>query len=172
MAKSKWECIGEHEFPIEADVLITDPCYLMHGVQSGNEISREGPEDWCKAHGLISTTFYGDWGCTVYRASRPVGGLRVSATKLGEFCADSGMVCVVGMDNVNERFPLMKKWIDEHHWCATVIRGFKGKVRFMTRKTVEKLENDVEYEDVELRVRGDGEIGGKKFSFESVQTSC
>jgi hypothetical protein len=29
----------------------------------------------------------------------------------------------------------------------------------------------IEYEDVELRVHGDGEVDGKPFSFESVQTS-
>jgi hypothetical protein len=69
------------------------------------------------------------------------------------------------------------KWIAEHDWCATVIRGFKGKVRLMTMTTKRWMKDwkderkRIVYDDVELRVRGDGAKDGEPFSFESYQTS-
>ena len=52
----------------DGDVIITDPCYLLHGIDRNkyrhwwdfsNKIILEG--------GLENSTYYGDWGCTVYK---------------------------------------------------------------------------------------------------------
>ena len=167
MDDNKWKCIGEHEF--DGDIVITDPCYI-NGKGDWDDF-----EEYCEKHGLISRTFYGDWGCTVFRHDGNVGDVPRRAEKLGEFCADAGMVCVLDMKDVLGWDPCFQKFIDEHAWCVTVIRGFKGRVRLMTFKEKvalnTKFEGRIEYESTELHVRGDGEADGEKLSFESVQTS-
>ena len=52
-------------------------------------------------------------------------------TKLGKFCADSGMVCVVYLDEVLKVNPTFKQWADEHDWCVTIIEDFDGDVRYI-----------------------------------------
>lgn len=168
MAKAKWECIKEAEF--DGDIIITDPCYLKV-VEDCEEW-----EPWIKKHGgLISRTFYGDWGCTVYNTKGSVGHIPSDAVEIGGFCADSGMVCVVGLDAVVKDNPKFMEWLKAHGWCGTIIRGFKGQVRFMTKTTMRTMktrtEGTIHYKDVELHVRGDGTIGGEESAFESVQTS-
>lgn len=46
----------------------------------------------------------------------------------GEFCADSGMVCVCLYDDLNEKDKL---FIKEHPRCVTVIEDFNGDVDFV-----------------------------------------
>ena len=127
--------------------------------------------------GLCNRTYYGDWGCTVFAAMGPVGHSYDKSAKIGEFCADAGMVCVLDMRDARMMCPDVDKWIAEHDWCATVIRGFKGKVRFMTMTTKRWMKDlkdpkkRIVYDDVELRVRGDGMKDGNTFCFESYQTS-
>ena len=50
--------------------------------------------------------------------------------KLGRFCADSGMVCVVYLDEILKVNPTFKQWADEHYWCVTIIEDFDGDVRY------------------------------------------
>ena len=163
----RWKCIGEHEF--DGDIVITDPCYI------GRKMDWEELEEFCEKRGLISQTFYGDWGCTVFKNSGAVGNIPAAAKSIGVFCADAGMVCVMDMRDVLELDPDFQKFIDEHRWCVTVIKGFRGKARLMAKKEKcvlnTKSEGRIAYEDIELRVRGDGEANGEKLSFESVQTS-
>lgn len=49
---------------------------------------------------------------------------------LGQFCADTGMVCVVYLDEVLKVNPNFKQWCEEHSWCATVIEDFDGDIRY------------------------------------------
>lgn len=173
MAKAKWECIKSAEF--DGDILITDPCYLKHGGSNFLE-ECENWEPWVTDHGgMINRTYYGDWGCTVFKGGPKAGSIPKNAPKLGEFCADAGMVCVVGLDHVRLESPGFEKWLKEHSWCGTVIKGFKGVVKFITKTTPHSYMDEKgkvhEYKDIELHVRGEGEIGGKPASFESVQTS-
>ena len=85
------------------------------------------------------------------------------------------MVCVLDMRDARRMSSDIDKWIAEHDWCATVIRGFKGKVRFMTMTTRRWFKDNqgkrVTYNDTDLRVRGDGMKDGQPFCFESYQTS-
>ena len=172
--KPEWKCIGEHVFLKNTDVLITDPCYLRHGEDGGRSMTWDELEAWAGEHGLISRTFYGDWGCTVFKAMTEVGH-PYEDKELGKFCADAGMVCVLGMDDVKKRFPRIEEWIAGHDWCATVIRGFCGHVRLMTltnrRSFKDKEGKKIWYDDTELRVHGVGTIDYVDAAFESVQTS-
>ena len=172
--KPEWKCIGDHAFLKDTDVLITDPCYLRHGECGGRSMTWDEREAWAKKRGLVSQTFYGDWGCTVYKATADVGH-PYEDKAIGEFCADSGMVCVLGMDDVREKFPKIDDWIAEHDWCATVIKGFCGHVRLMTltkRRSFKSNEGKrTWYDDTELRVHGVGTVDGVDAAFESVQTS-
>ena len=163
-----WKCIGEHEF--DGDIVITDPCYI------GHKMNWDDMNDFMGSRGLISQTFYGDWGCTVFRTDAQVGSVPDDAEKLGRFTADAGMVCVLDMADILDMDPDFQKFIDEHVWCVTVLKGFRGTIRLMTRTLTgfleTKSEGRMKYEDTELRVRGDGEKDGERFSFESVQTSA
>lgn len=166
--KSKWECIMSKEF--DGDIVITDPCYIIeHSDFDDGEIYG--------GRGMASSTYYGDWGCTLFNAEGRVGNVRKGAARIGEFCADGGMVCVAYLKDARESFNSMKddgsfdKWLEERPWCAAVVKGFKGKVSFMLKRGKFKYKG-VEYDNSELRVRGDGEVDGKPFSFESVQTSA
>lgn len=50
--------------------------------------------------------------------------------KLGEFCADAGLVAVFLLDEVLKYNPDFSKWIEEHPWCVTVIPDFEGDVKY------------------------------------------
>lgn len=172
MAKAKWECIKSADF--DGDILITDPCYLHHGGGKNLE-SYDSWEPWAKKHGLVNTTYYGDWGCTVFKSGPQEGRIPRAAEELGEFCADAGMVCVVKLDDVLKESPKFMEWLGARLWCGTVIRGFKGKIKFITKTTPQSYMDEQgkthHYNDIELHIRGDGEIDGKPMSFESKQTS-
>ena len=44
---------------------------------------------------------------------------------LGEFCADAGEVGIFNYDDLTDED---KKFCEEHHWCAAVIKDFDGDV--------------------------------------------
>lgn len=151
---------------IKGSILITDPCYIEKFCTPGKYAAM-----------MSSTTYYGDWGCTVFRSAVGYPGLlRRDVGIVGEFCADSGQVCVTPLKDV-AMADEAEKWLAEHPWCGTIIRGFSGDVTFMTHttrmRTKLKDENGktIYYNDIELRVRGEGKVGGKEFAFESAQTS-
>ena len=49
---------------------------------------------------------------------------------LGSFCADSGMVCVVYLDEILKVNPHFKEWADKHDWCVTIIENFDGDIEY------------------------------------------
>lgn len=172
--KPEWTCVAEHSF--DGDIVITDPCYIR---ETSRSFSWDEREALMKEVGLFSRTYYGDWGCTVFkvREGSTVGQTCRDSAAIGEFCADAGLVCVLDLLDARKIAPDIDKWIVEHDRCATVIRGFKGKVRLMTMTTKRWIKDwkdkrkRIVYDDVELRVRGDGMKDGNTFCFESVQTS-
>lgn len=155
-----WKCIKKASF--DGDIVITDPCYLSFG--GGLEVldKPEEQESFVTGNGgLFNTTYYGDWGCTVFKTDNKLaGGNLRNVDAIGEFCADSGMVCVIDLKHVREISPKFEEWLNDHSWCGTVVRGFKGTVGLFKCS-----------EGIALRVRGDGEVGGEAISFESKQTS-
>ena len=77
MGRGKFKAVDEAYF--DGDILVTDPCYLRHG--GVHEMGRAvgwNPDETEKfvrdRGGLYSTTYYGDWGCTIYRTEGEVVG--------------------------------------------------------------------------------------------------
>lgn len=172
--RPQWTCIAEREF--DGDIVITDPCYIK---ENGRPIDWGLHEEIIKDIGLCNTTYYGDWGCTVFQTGEDskVGFIGPECKEIGQFCADAGMVCVLDMRDARRISSDIDKWIAEHDWCATIIKGFRGKVRLMTMtkkrwmKDLKDKRKRIVYDDTELRVRGDGMKDGNTFCFESYQTS-
>lgn len=109
------------------DIIITDPCYIVKrkdANRSSWNLSRCGIYDY-----ITSDTYYGDWTCTVWRASCYEE--CTEATFIGHFCADAGLVCVAALDEVLEYNRDIEKWIADDDLCATVIKNFSGTVNFV-----------------------------------------
>lgn len=112
---------------VNKNIIITDPCYIF--------------DDYCEAENkdvLMRDTIYGDWSCTTFNSD--------TEEKLGEFCADAGMVCVVETDNEMINKDKLNK-LREH--CRTIIKNFTGTVY------IKRIPTD--YED-EIQIIGEGNI--------------
>ena len=137
-------------FENEDDVVVTDPCYLCnHNIEYDNYWRHERPSsnnicfDYDKF--IESETLYGDWGCSMIDESGE------EKKVIGEFCADSGMVCITTMSfarwwGVEEG--RWDKWVKEHPWSATVIPNFKGKAQIT--KVIDEGQENEPYIEVEL----------------------
>lgn len=93
-------------------------------------------------------TIYGDWGCSTYKiAEDPYKVINnfveaeekgedygINCSKLGDFCADAGLVSVFLLDEVRKYNPSIDKWIEEHDWCVTKISDFDGEVNYYVDK--------------------------------------
>jgi hypothetical protein len=95
---------------------------------------------------MCTDTLYGDWSCTVFDLD--------TKEKIGQFCADAGMVCVYPLDE-----PLLdKKEVEEFKkkdWCATVIKDFTGDISFVRHAG---KENEWRSYDDYLTVEGRGSV--------------
>ena len=97
---------------------------------------------------FTESTLYGDWGCTTYKIkenpytvinkfaeSENTGeDYSISCSKLGEFCADAGLVAVFLLDEVRKYNPDIDEWIASHDWCVTTIPDFDGEVNYYVDK--------------------------------------
>lgn len=93
---------------------------------------------------LTEDTIYGDWSCTTYKitenpyrvidnfvkASEKGEDYGVDCSKLGDFCADAGLVSVFDLNEVRKYNPDIDKWIASHDWCVTTIPDFDGEVEY------------------------------------------
>lgn len=91
----------------------------------------ENMDDWeCTNYGinadilgiknyLVSDTGYGDWSCTTLEKG--------TNKKLGEFCADAGMVGVFLLDEVLKYNPNFDYHI-QRPWTTTLIKNFNGDI--------------------------------------------
>ena len=105
----------------DGDIIITDPCYLSHNMSNDERRKFECCD--ISSHGIIgieSDTYYGDWSCTTFVPETKV--------KLGEFCADAGMVCVADLVSVLKFNPKYNDHLEKPR-CVTLIKNFKGTVR-------------------------------------------
>jgi len=112
---------------------------------------------------LISSTRYGDWSCTTVQLDNhtdkhPIG-------KLGNFCADAGLVSVFLLDEVLKYNPDYKDHI-EKDWTTTLIKDFHGEI--MIEETVQRYENEEtgdvgEYPVVSV-------VGKGNINFKTIQT--
>ena len=90
------------------------------------------------------STLYRDWGCGTYKikedpykvidnfveAEKKGEDYRIDCSKLGDFCADAGLVSVFLLDEVRNYNPDIDKWIETHDWCVTKISDFDGEVNY------------------------------------------
>ena len=158
-------------------LVITDPCYLIL-LPDGTEIKEvkgkkcEDPWNTCDCGSRLDRfgvnnfitvrTLYGDWGCTVYN--------RDTKEKIGEFCADSGLVTVTTLECVLEFNPEFLLWYEKHKHCATIINNFTGTVEVIYgfRNCEEgKTYTMDDMNDLECWIEGEGE---ESLSFISYQT--
>lgn len=130
----------------DGDIIITDPCYIINDdntakrddwelCEYGEDMSLIGIEN-C----VTSDTGCGDWSCMVFEEG--------SNRKLGEFCADSGMVGVFLLDDVLKYNPKFDYHI-ENPYTTTLIKGFHGEVDIVMN------------EDGEAEVIGEGNVNFK-----------
>lgn len=96
-------------------------------------------------------TIYGDWGCSTYKivedpykvinnfieAKEKGEDYRIDCFKLGDFCADAGLVSVFLLDEVRKYNPDIDEWIASHSWCVTTIPDFVGEVNYYVDKNKE-----------------------------------
>lgn len=142
----------------DGDIIITDPCYLSHNMSNDErkkfeccDISNYG------IIGIESDTYYGDWGCTTFVPETKV--------KLGEFCADAGMVCVADLVSVLKFNPKYNDHL-EKPWCATWIKNFKGTVRIAIDENKESWPAYI----VHVVGHGVNKGTGEPIEFDTVQT--
>lgn len=111
-------------------------------------------------HNYISkSTIYGDWSCSTYQTEEEPKEFMESILQIlndnlengedsedwipyegkyiGEFCADAGLVGVFLLDEILAYNPEWKSWIEEHPWCATIIKDFEGEVEYYIDKVDE-----------------------------------
>ena len=100
---------------------------------------------------FTESTIYGDWGCSTYKIEENpyevVNNLveayeneedyEIKCSKLGDFCADAGLVSVFLLDEIRKYNPDIDKWIEEHSWCVTTIPDFDGEVNYYVDKSNE-----------------------------------
>ncbi len=117
--------------------------------QYGDKMSKLGIK-----HALTNSTIYGDWSCTTFEDK--------TNNKLGEFCADAGMVGVFLLSEVLSYNPQFD-YHTERPWTTTLIKNFKGTV-YIERTTVKK--------DKYIRVIGEGidKVTGQPLCFHTEQT--
>lgn len=96
-------------------------------------------------------TIYGDWGCSTYKivedpykvinnfveAEEKGEDYRIDCFKLGDFCADAGLVSVFLLDEVRKYNLDIDEWIASHSWCITTIPDFVGEVNYYVDKNKE-----------------------------------
>lgn len=119
---------------------------------------------------MTRDTLYGDWSCTTFDLD--------TKERIGEFCADAGLVSVLLLDEVlkyNPNFDYHKN----KPWTTTLIKDFKGTVQFVVVYTEGVYEDSTEYhkkgdkwEDYSVEVVGHGinKKTGKPINFVGKQT--
>lgn len=135
----------------KGDIIIIDPCYIIRAEHHGTKPITD--DDW-EACGygdnmevlgienyICRETIYGDWSCTTFNSD--------TNEKLGEFCADAGLVAVFLLDEVLKYNPDFDYHINRP-WTTTLIKNFDGEIDF------EVIHN--KYGEAEVQVVGKGNI--------------
>jgi len=91
------------------DIIITDPCYVPQ---------------FHLPSAMMRDTIYGDWSCTTVDDD--------TKEKLGEFCADSGMVAVFDLAEVLHYNPGFN-YHEMRPWTTTLIKDFDGDCQFIVK---------------------------------------
>ena len=139
-------CIHEaHQMEFDGDIIITDPCYL------------DCDDHFDEMRIIQDSTIYGDWSCTTYETNdRPY-------RFIGQFCADSGMVCVALLSDVLKYNPEFDYHVNRQ-WTTTLIKDFKG-----TAMINFKYDDD-NYCECFVEGHGINKVTGEKIDFITWQT--
>lgn len=155
----------------DGDILITDPCYITKIdydwsiCNCGSNMEKLGI-----SHYMTRDTLYGDWSCTTYNLD--------TKEKIGEFCADAGLVSVFLLDEVLAYNPDFD-WYESRPWTTTLIKDFKGTVEFVVKCRDGYYKDETKYhkkgehwEEYYLEVIGHGvnKVTGKDINFIGKQT--
>ena len=150
----------------DGDILITDPCYLSMNMprDARNRFDCEIMNDY-GIEGIESVTHYGDWSCATYdRLNKDDNG---NDKQIGEFCSDSGMVCVCDLESVLKFNPQFDCHVNNPR-IVTWIKNFKGTARI---KITEKMGKDhYLYYVVSIVGRGKDKETGAPIKFYTKQT--
>lgn len=132
-AKAEKGCYFNNE-----DIIITDPCYIFdYDKTDGYTDFKKVGIDNIVCHDTIS----GDWSCTTFDTD--------TDKHLGNFCADTGLVCVAPLKKVIELNDGYED-IKDREWTRTIIHNFTGHVYLDFKKD----EDGDEY----VEVVGEGNI--------------
>jgi hypothetical protein len=108
-----------------ADIVVTDPCYLLAREDWGKFVERFAAgriePQIASVHGvtmLLADTIYGDWLCELRGTTDNLD------KEFGQFTADSGTVCVA----VGPTTAMMDKLSKLPARCWTGIQAFSGKI--------------------------------------------
>lgn len=130
------------------------------------------PEDWevcgfgdnMEALGfhkyICRNTLYGDWSCTTFNTD--------TKEKIGEFCADGGLVAVFPLDDVLRYNPDFD-YYTERPWTTTWIKDFKGTVQIVVKPSEAPEDESEEYE-VQVVGHGINKVTGLPLNFVGYQT--
>ena len=142
----------------KGDIIITDPCYIMRAEHHGTTPITEDDWDACgygsnmEALGihtyLCRDTLYGDWSCGTYEKG--------TSEKLGDFCADAGLVAVFLLDEVLAYNPDFDYHLNRP-WTTTLIKDFDGDIKIEVVNFSHE-DNHGAHESQEVRVIGEGNI--------------
>lgn len=156
------KCLEENPYPFPWTLDLIDSSNIDKMIKQYTEWRNEH-NDWRKCkYGSnmealgISTyftedTIYRDWDCSTYKiaedpykvinnfveAEEKGEDYRIDCFKLGDFCADAGLVSVFLLDEVRKYNTDIDKWITSHSWCVTTIPDFDGEVNYYVDKNKE-----------------------------------
>lgn len=105
-------------------IIITDPCYLIPNdadyekTNYGEQLDKLGFTTF-----LVADTGFGDWDNAITKDD---------GTILGNFCADSGQVCVVLAEDAIEYYPEMAQIVKLKSSMHAIIEDFDGDVEIDT----------------------------------------
>lgn len=192
--------LDSNPMEFNGDIIITDPCYICKKWDTDTMPKRsefddhesysiavdkwyeENPRHWslCECgynmevfgitNYMTRDTLYGDWSCTTYNSD--------TKEKIGNFCADAGLVSVFLLDEVlryNPEFDYHKN----REWTTTWIPDFKGTVQFVVEREEGVYEDDTDWHksgekwvDYAVKVVGHGinKLTGEAINFITSQT--
>lgn len=142
-------------------IIITDPCYIMRAEHHGTTSITK--DDWRAydygynmealgiTHYITEDIIYDDWSCTTFEitedpyeiinnfveAQEKGEDYGINCSKLGDFCANAGLVPIFLLDETRKYNPDIDEWIKEHSWCVTTTENFNGNVEYYIDKNSE-----------------------------------
>lgn len=134
-------------------VLITDPCYFIKGedwkcmcdIMANNAEVQEFLLNKLGINGFSVGTKYGDWVCDLYKVKlnealpyllkRDYSSFYSSFEESeGRFCADSGCVCVVSLNDAKKYNESLVQKVVEDGKIGAIVKDFSGVAKFLDVK--------------------------------------